>query len=93
MKRGAREKHAMIQRLEQLRAIVRAASLSPSLRTDLELVMADVERDILVPMSTETSSLRQALVDWEPRLRAARQPALAAAVDEAAADLGRMGLR
>lgn len=93
MKRGAREKHEMVLRLEQLRAVVRSASLPPSLRADLELILADVERDILVPMATETAPLRQALLDWGPRLRAAGQPALAAAVDEAAADLGRMGLR
>lgn len=92
MQNGAREKREMIDRLEQLRTAVRTADLPPSLRADLELDIAEVERDILVPLPTAAGPLRQALLVWGPRLRDAGQPALAAVVDDAVADLERMGL-
>jgi hypothetical protein len=92
MQRGVAEKHAMIDRLEVLRASVRADDIAPRQRADLEYAIAEMERDILVDMPTDTAPLLVLLAAWGPRLRAAGHAETAAVVDKVCAELRAMGV-
>lgn len=76
MERGPREKRELIDLLEQLRAVVRSEDLAPDERAGFEYAIAELERDILTPVATDTRPLVDALAGWGPRLQL-RHPTLA----------------
>lgn len=76
MERGPREKREMIGRLERVRATIRSEDMAPAERADFEYAIAELERDILVAMPTDTAPLLARLADWVPRLEP-RHPVLA----------------
>lgn len=92
MQHGIAEKRAMIDRLEAVRASVRADDIAPRLRADLEYAIAEMERDILVDMPTDTAPLLDLLATWGPRLREAGHGETAAVVDKVCAELRAMGV-
>lgn len=76
MERGPREKREMIGRLERVRAAIRSEDMVPAERAELEYALAEMERDILAAMPTDTAPLLARLADWVPRLEP-RHPVLA----------------
>lgn len=92
MERGVREKREMIERLEQVRAVVRSEDMAPDLRAGFEYAIAELERDILVPVATDTGPVLAALAAWGPRLEAAH-PVLAEVLARVVAELRAAGLQ
>lgn len=92
MERGASEKREMIDGLETLRAAVREADLPPGQRADLEYTISELERDILVPIATDTGPVLEQLAAWGPVL-APGFPELAGVLVEQVRRLRDMGIR
>lgn len=86
MERGAGEKREMIEGLERVRAAVRREDMAPGLRAGFEHALAELERDILLPVPADTAPGLAALADWVPRLEAPH-PALARVLAEVVAML------